>query len=123
MIYYAHPVTWYDTPAEADDVARLERILGAPVLNPNGQDHQAGYDVRGMDYFFEDVLPQCSACVVRSFRDGMIGAGVWSEAAWFARRGMAVLETYAHGLMPFSFDERRRLSLDAGRVRVKAGVM
>lgn len=123
MIYYAHPTSWYGTERETADVERIAAALSGCVLNPNEPQHAGGYAVRGMSYFFEDVLPQCSVCVARSFIDSRVSAGVWAEAAWFARNGRPVYELLDSGIVPFSFIESRRLDVDGTRARIKAGAL
>jgi len=92
MIYYAHPVSMYDS----DDEKFIVKILSdlGPVLNPNGEEHQKGYDVEGMAYFIR-LLEECSSCVFSTFRDGKIGAGAAKEIKYFLERKLPVFQCNA----------------------------
>lgn len=105
-VYFAHPVNIYDTPLEM----ALERFIihmlfkddTDAIENPNQPHHQVGYtdyaarakqsDVKhkGMNYFYDVVLPNCESCVAFPFLDGLVGLGVAGEARWFAEHGQPV---------------------------------
>ncbi len=106
-IYYAHPLSLFNTPTEKRDVKTLES-LGLEVVNPNHPDHQAGYEQHGMEYF-RAIVAGCDAVAFRAFPEGSIGAGVHKEITEFAetkpvielpcgvaRRGLTVEETREH---------------------------
>lgn len=76
-IYYAHPLSLYNTLQEARDVVLL-RSLGFHVINPNAPEHQEGYKKKGMSYFF-NLANSCDALAFRAFPDGKIGAGIVGE--------------------------------------------
>lgn len=105
-IYFAHAVNSYGT-----DIEQAAEVLAAHVLcggdlsmleNPNQPRHQEGYeryaerkeqsgkDHKGMNYFYDEVLPECSGCVAMPFLDGMLGLGVAGEALWFLDHDMPV---------------------------------
>ncbi len=103
--YFAHAVNMYSTPLEQSAVALIAAYFGIrpeAVENPSQPRHQVGYteyakrpkpsDVghKGMNYFYDCVLPLCDGCVAMPFLDGRMGLGVASEAKWFAERGLPV---------------------------------
>jgi hypothetical protein len=122
-VYYAHPIWFYNTEREREDVAEIERLLGLSVLNPNAPEHETGYQTRkastgrGMDYFLEDVLPGCSSCVIRADADGKISSGVVLEAQWFIERGLTTLELTDDGLVPANITPERVLTIEESRRR------
>lgn len=121
-VYYAHPIWFYDTDDERADVEEIARQLGG-VLNPNAPEHNTGYRERkartgnGMDYFYEDVLPGCRACVFRADRDGRISSGVAGEVSWFIERGRPVYEIVDGALVPAGLDPTRVMSIEESRRR------
>jgi hypothetical protein len=98
-LYYAHPLTIYNTPQEARDIELLGR-LGYIVVNPNGTEHEENYRKGGMRYFLE-LAAGCDLIAFRSFPDGSIPAGVAAEI----KAGSPVIE------LP-SCINRRRLDID-----------
>lgn len=85
-VYYAHAMSWYGTPGEADDVAAL-RAEGFDVVNPNDpriektvQFYKArgGKDVMAM---FRKMVRDCDALAYRplTYGPGLITAGVAVE--------------------------------------------
>lgn len=105
-IYFAHPVNIYDQPLEAAMMQLIAHHLTDGDLdaieNPNQPHHQKGYDAgaaraqqsstqhQGMNYFFDEVLPGCSACVAMPFLDGRMGLGVAGEAKRFLQAAKPV---------------------------------
>ena len=101
--YFAHPVNTYNTPLESAAMKFIERALpGAEVENPNQPHHRVGYaryaerakesstTHKGMNYFFDEVLPGCDSCIAMPFLDGRMGLGVAGEAKKFAEKNMFV---------------------------------
>ena len=99
-IYFAHPVTVFDTKLEKQMRNRiLASFLGAEIEDPNQPHHQQGYaewkkklegnpsKEGGMSYYYDVVLPTCDLCVSMPFRDGKLGAGVAGEAEFFIKKG------------------------------------
>jgi hypothetical protein len=81
-IYYAHPVSLYNTPQEERDLATLKYLWpDAVIYNPNSHHDQQGYKEWGFNWFL-DRVSDCDLLVFRSFPDGKIGAGVWKEVNW-----------------------------------------
>jgi len=86
-IYFGHPINTYGTPLESRLLTEI--ALAFPeweIENPNQEYHQKGCrgcEAEGgnpMEYFFDEVLPDCRAGIFLPFRDGMWGYGVFSEA-------------------------------------------
>ncbi|MDP2593915.1 MAG: hypothetical protein Q8P36_01065 [bacterium] len=128
--YFAHAVNLYGTPLEAAAVRLIADHFGiqpGDVENPNQPHHQVGYteyakrpkaaDVshKGMNYFYDEVLPLCDGCVAMPFLDGRMGLGVASEAKWFAERGLpvfvlaAMADTHLSFIYPMKSEERKLL--------------
>ena len=84
LVYYAHPVSTYNTPQEKRDLETLE-ALGLRVVNPNTPENQEKYKTLGMPRF-EEMAKACDVLAFRAFPDGSIGAGVAKEIEW-ARSG------------------------------------
>ena len=109
-IYFAHPVNIYNTAIENAFIALITHELcnGDPMAiemaieNPNQPHHQVGYtnfaqrlkesglNHKGMNYFFEEVLPYCAGCVAVPFLDSRFGLGVAGELRWFVERNQPV---------------------------------
>lgn len=75
--YFAHHITDYDTPREAEAVRLLEQH-GFTVVNPNGSEHDAAYKHQGMQYFL-GMVATCDALAFQRFATGQVGAGVGKE--------------------------------------------
>lgn len=103
VFYFAHTVNTYNTPIEKAVMLLLQNHFpGIIVENPNQPHHQMGYQKyakrikerdanhRGMNYFFDEVLPQCDGCIAMPFLDGRIGLGVAGEVKWFVSRNRPV---------------------------------
>lgn len=125
-IYYAHPISDYNTTTEARDVALIETAFGeGVVLNPNSTTHENGYkerrarDGKGMNYFYEEVLPACCACVFRAFPDGKIGAGVAGEIQWFLDNDHPVFEITDRLGLPLNTYAHRVLTVEETKARLQ----
>jgi hypothetical protein len=129
VLYFAHPTSAYDTPYESRSIERIvEVFLGFRVENPNQPHHQEGYrgyQVRtaknrdahkGMNYFYEEVLPSCDGCIAMAYLDGRLGLGVAGEAKWFLERklpvwGLFPSETDPYIIRQFTDIERQQILL------------
>lgn len=89
-VYFAHPVTEYNTSFESKALKLLERTFDE-VVNPNGPGHEERYREFGFAYF-ELLCTFCDACVFSRFSNGLIGAGVAKEVQTFLERGAPVFE-------------------------------
>ncbi|GEM_PF-741523 len=98
-LYFAHPVNIYNEPIEKAFEEFLTHFLArddrSVIENPNQPHHQEGYNAyakrakesdtkhKGMNYFFDMVLPNCSGGVALPFLDGRMGLGVAGELKWY----------------------------------------
>lgn len=89
-IYYARPISLYNTKQEERDLLLLTQ-LGLDILNPNKEDLQKRYQQEGMDVFTMAVK-DCDALAFRSFQDGKISAGVKKEIDVALELGKVVIE-------------------------------
>lgn len=124
-IYFGHPVSVYDIPLERELVKIIERELPIfQVENPNQPHHQEGYQRytkqgRGMDYFFQEVLPATAAGVFLAFEDGKFGAGVFGEAKFLHEQGKPIYEITLDGVVTgLELDDSRALTVEETRKRV-----
>ena len=101
--YFAHMVNIYGTPLEGAAVALIRQTFpDAAIQNPNEPEHQKAYGEyarrakesgtthKGMNYFYDVMLPKCDGCVSMVFLDRKMGLGVAGESKWFLERGMNV---------------------------------
>lgn len=84
-VYYAHPMSWYDTPEEYEDIKAISTIPDVKVVNPNtpafncrvSKARTSGYPV--MQIFADTIRDDIDALCFRRFKDGKLGAGVARE--------------------------------------------
>ncbi len=126
IIYFGHPVITYDTELESKLVRIIEEHFhDFEVENPNKPEHQKRYREyrkkfdNGMLYFFEEVLPQMDAGIFLPYKDGKLGAGVYTEAEWFYNKGKKIYEIHYTGIIRrlTVLEENRRLSVEETRAR------
>lgn len=96
-VYYAHPMSWYDTPEEFSDVEAIGNSPDIKVINPNSNTFEdrvkkartSGYPV--MQIFADYIRNDADVVCFRRFKDGKIGAGVarevfeaiiWGKEVW-----------------------------------------
>lgn len=89
-IYYARPISLYNTKQEERDLLLLTQ-LSLDIVNPNKAELQLRYDKEGMDVFTAAVK-DCDAIAFRSFQDGKISAGVKKEIDAAVELGKPVIE-------------------------------
>jgi hypothetical protein len=105
-IYYAHPITTYDSIIEQKDLLLL-KALGFEVVNPNSKESDINYRALGMSYF-ESVVASCDALAFRALPDGSIPAGIAKE--------IDAANHYSKPIFELPTRVRRRvLSVDATR--------
>lgn len=109
-IYYARPISLYNTKQEERDFLLLTQ-LGLNIVNPNKQELQLKYQTEGMDVFTAAVK-DCDALAFRSFLDGKISAGVMKEINTAIELGKPVIE------LP-TITSKRVLSVDDTREYLK----
>lgn len=89
-VYYAHPISLYNTPTEARDIETL-LSLGLGVFNPNSKELDERYKVEGMA-MFEALVKSCDGLAFRAFPEGQISAGVGKEIQWAQEAGLPIIE-------------------------------
>ncbi len=101
-IYFAHTVNIFGSILEAELLLQVRDFFSSmEIENPNQPHHQEGYRTwkekfkddpqkSGMTYYYECVLPDCSACVCQIYLDGKWGAGVANEALFFIKKNQLV---------------------------------
>lgn len=96
-LYFGHPINIYNTKLEDQLLRQIsEAFPDWEIENPNQKYHQEGYQhweettSNGMDYFMNEVLPNCHGGVFLPFRDGAWGAGVFKEAKFCAEHEYAI---------------------------------
>ena len=78
-IYYAHFMGIYNTPQEVRDIETLKKLFPlAEIYNPNSQESEDGYKLKGMSYF-EELVKGCDILAFRGLPGGKIPAGVYKE--------------------------------------------
>lgn len=126
-LYFGHPVNTYDTELEK---RLLRKVMGAfpysQIVNPNEPQHQEGYERHkrtsgnGMNYFSEEVLPNCHGGVFLPFRDGKWGAGVFKEAQYYSDRGFPIWVINPDGFIDhLRLANVQPLSVEETRARIR----
>ena len=130
-VYYAHPMSWYDTPEEAADVAALE-AAGHEVLNPNNVAYAAKVQdlrARGLGHMvmepFMRAVGECDALAYRPFKDGRLGAGVAKELmeAIVLKHFVIRLPHLVTNTNQGRADLATVLTIEETRERIRAGVL
>ena len=79
IIYYAHPVSHYNTYLEKEGLKAISKCFPEPTIyNPNNEADSERYKLCGMDYF-KLLASKCDIVVGQGFIDGEIPHGVYSE--------------------------------------------
>lgn len=100
LIYYAHPMSWYDTGYETHDLTALGEHFGsdATIINPNSPffrekvDEAKWHKRSTMQPFIDFIAQEKPAVAFRRFYDGRIGAGVAKEVLEALAWGQPVYE-------------------------------
>ena len=87
-IYFAHPITMYNTPEEyrclvtiKNYFPELKNVTNYPdLVNPNQKTFELAYKRLGMDLFL-GLVDTCDIIVYSPFNDNTVGAGVVSEVS------------------------------------------
>lgn len=114
-VYYAHPMSIYDTKQEDRDMETLCK-LGMTPVNPNNlhteiicaQYRRELSAERIMEEVFKPMVQQCEALAFRAFPDGSISVGVAKEIQYAQEAGLPIFELPS-GLL------RRSLTIDQTR--------
>ncbi len=126
LMYFGHPINFYNTPKEADLVRIIEaRFPEYALENPNQRHHQQGYvdwkaqKGNGMQYYFQIVLPKMDAGIFLCFEDRMFGFGVFGEAEFIAQRGNPIWEIDVEGnITTMRLDTNRLLTIEETKKRI-----
>jgi hypothetical protein len=119
-IYFAHPVSDYDTEREGEFVSLIHKAFpGSHVVNPNGEDHKEAYALQGMSYF-EELVCECEALVAAPFPDGTWGMGVWKEIDTMIENGGKVYQIFAGGIHELDHKDISPLSINDTKRKVRA---
>lgn len=98
-LYFARPLNTYGQLIEVKMIELIKETFPQfDIEDPNQTKHQEGYiewkernknnpGKSGMNYFYDEVLPQCWNVVAWPFLDGKIGAGVAGESLYFIEKG------------------------------------
>lgn len=86
IVYYAHPMSWYNTRGEREDISALTEP-STLVINPNSQLFQKEVDRlkanneghHVMEVFTDYIIDKADIVAFRSFADGHVGSGVALE--------------------------------------------
>jgi hypothetical protein len=94
-LYFAHPITTYNTALEKECEAFVRRYIGADIdlVNPNSEEHQKAYN--SFNHWIE-LAETCSICVFLPFPDKRIGSGVAAEIATFIKRDGESAKVYEY---------------------------
>lgn len=77
-----------------------------------------------MDYYFQEVLPGCSAGIFLPFRDNSWEAGIVGEAECLTQRGCPIYQITMEGVISrVNLEEIRSLTIEETitRIRTKTG--
>lgn len=120
-LYFGHPINVYGTELQKMLLEKIAaRFPEYEVENPDQKHHDAKYREHGMSYFFEKVLPDCSAGVFLPFRDGAFGKGVFGEAKFLADHERPIYQITAEGIItPIQISEMISLTKDETRTRIR----
>ena len=132
IIYYAHPMSWYNTERETADVKFLAQF--GKVENPNGP-HWHNAVIRAqregtpvMQIFADYIKEWADVVAFRRFNDETVGAGVarevleariWGKDVWNIHGQPGQLQIVKPGY-PRMFDI---LSVDETRRRIKEQIL
>jgi hypothetical protein len=141
-IYYAHPMSWYNTPAERADVAMLE--AHGEVVNPNSKPFEYMVGVSRaerrpvMEIFADYIKNNADVVAFRPFYDGKLGAGVarevfealiWRKPIWhiFGKNGRGpFVDQYPElspGVYPAAIDWDDVLTVKETKARIARGAL
>lgn len=91
-VYYAHPISLYNTLQEKQDLQTLAAIC-YKIVNPNHPDIEKKYIDSGKDWkIFDDLVLGCEALAYRTLPDGRITSGVWKEIQLALANNIAVIK-------------------------------
>lgn len=89
-IFFACPVSLFNTPQEKRDIETL-KALGFEVVSPNTPEGNEGYKAEGLEYF-NKLVDECDAVAFRAFVDLKVGSGIVSQVERAMLAGKPVIE-------------------------------
>lgn len=126
-LYFGHPIPM-DSGLEDKLLDAIEDTFpDYEIENPSDQKHKDSYfawrdekdGVTGMDYYFQEVLPDCDAGVFLPFEDETYGAGTAEEMEVLANNGTPVYGIDRSGdIQEITVDEITALSIEETRDRL-----
>jgi len=126
-LYFGHPINVYDTKLGAwlkEKIAKA--FLGWEIEDPSQPQHGEGYQRwkektgNGMEYFFQVVLPHCTAGVFLPFRDGRWGAGTYGEAQKLHAQECQIFQITPDGyITQVDINSIQPLTIEETRVRIR----
>lgn len=91
-VYYAHPISLYNSVQEKQDLQTLAAFC-YKVVNPNHPDIEKKYIESGKDWkIFDDLVLGCEVLAYRTLPDGRITSGVWKEIRLALENNIAVIK-------------------------------
>lgn len=120
-IYFAHPISTYNTPQEKDWIKIIKNNLSEvyTIQNPNGEVHEDAYKQIGMIYFTE-MAKSCDIGVFLPFNGGHFGMGVYREILAMADQGKDLYSISKEGIMhELDFKDITPLSINDTRKFVR----
>lgn len=137
-VYFGHPVSLFGTEKEEELIGEIEEKFDEleedyKIVNPANEKHQQNYeewmekeDETGMDYYFEEVLPEVDAGVFLPFEDGKYGAGCvgkaegdTGEAEFIASQGNPIYKIdYEGNISEMNLDEVEALTVEETNERL-----
>lgn len=132
-IYYAHPMSWYDTKQEEEDISEL--VKHGTVVNPNSQMFKQAVEMarlRGqpvMDIFADFIKSSADVVCFRRFNDGYIGSGVareileaciWNKELWEIDRGNGLPPSIQKAMVTYNVGSWHFLTIEETRRRIIA---
>ena len=113
-VYYAHPINYYNTTVEKNDIETLEK-LGFEVFNTNQKWIEQGYINSGRDMnFFKTLIEDCHCLAVRPNHKNDITSGVAFEINYAYEIGIPVFVLTDHTTLKKKF-----LSYEATKKYIK----
>ena len=120
-IYFAHPISIYNTIKEFALLGVIKLLFKDCVItNPNSVYNESKYIIHGMDFYFS-LIDDCDTVVFIPFDDGYVSAGVTKEVLYGKRKGKII-----YRVNPYDFSIQKianiskTLTVEETRERLKA---
>ena len=127
-LYFGHPINVYNTELETRLLEKIKtEFPDWEIENPGLPHHNDGYKEyqertgRGMNYFFEAVLPKCHGGIFLPFRDGAWGKGVFGEAEFLSKNKFPIWEITTEGeiFSEINLELVKVLTVEETRARIR----